>query len=155
MSDNPLASRRPRLASQTDADMQRHADIWHHMHQQDPQTLQGHIEGLDYGLPVMGEFAANPKTSAKDVIKAVSSAVAEGKMDPSAGVGMISAMPADPDKLKAWLRDKYATFLTAAVHAKAAMIAHQTGTMPAMQASAQPQPLAAPPQGAPPGVTLQ
>ncbi len=115
----------------------RHAQAWKHMHGQQEDDLKAHVETLDYGLPILGALAGNPKVTAKDVIKAVSSAVADQKLSPSKGVAMISDMPADADDLRPWLRDRYAMNLTAAVHAKAALMA-----------KAQPQPVA-PSQTAP------
>lgn len=142
--NNPLASGRP-PASRAPHPMMQHAQMWKHMHGQDEDVLQQHVKTLDYGLPIMGALAANPKVTAKDVIKAVSSAVADSIMAPSQGVAMISSMPADADKLRPWLQERYALNLSAAVHAKAALMSRQ-------QPQAQPpMPQGGPPM-APPGV---
>ncbi|SRR6266481_5418084 len=135
MASNPLISARARTAAAEPDPMLQHAQAWAHMHAQPPDVLQQHITTLDYGLPVMGALAGNPNVKAKDVIKAVSSAVAEGKLQPSIAVATISEMPADPDKLRAWLREKYAINLSAAVHGKAALLRQQ-------QAGAAPAPVA-------------
>ena len=135
--NNPLASRAASREA-PDQGMLRHAQMWKGMQAQDSDTLQQHVQSLDYGLPIMGALAGNPKTTAKDVIKATSQAVADQKMSPSQGVAFISQMPAEADKLQPWLREKYALNLAAAVHAKAALLAR-----------AQPQQA---PQVAPPGM---
>jgi hypothetical protein len=77
---------------------------------------------MDYGLPILSRLAGDPGVRPKDVIKAVSSAVADGKMQPSAAVATIADMPADPDELRLWLRGRYADALSATVHAKAALL---------------------------------
>jgi hypothetical protein len=115
--------------------MQRHADIWKHVNAQTAETLRSHIDTMDHVLPALGTLTGDPDVTAKDVIKAVANAAAEGKMSPSAAVAAISDMPADPDKLRPWLRDRYAQALTTTVHAKAAL-ARQA------QAAAQPAPAA-------------
>ena len=58
---------------------------------------------------------------------------------------MISQMPDDPTKLRAWLKQLYVVNLTAAVHLKAAMM--PAPQQPAAQPAAMPQP--APMQAAP------
>ncbi len=122
--NNPLAARNAQ--PQVDPALLQHAQMWQHAHSQDHDQLQSMIKTLDYGLPIIGALAGNPKVTAKDVIKATSAAVADQKLTPSAGVAFITQMPADPDKLRPWLRDKYAMNLSAAVHAKAALMARQT-----------------------------
>jgi len=121
MPSNPLATRAQ--PPPVDPALMRHAQMWKAMHGQEPDALHKAVQTLDYGLPILGALAGNPKTTAKDVIKATSGAVADGKLAPSAGVAFITQMPADPDKLHGWLRDKYASNLAAAVHAKAALMA--------------------------------
>jgi len=120
MPSNPLAARS--AAPPVDPALMRHAQMWQAMHGQEPDALHKTVQTLDYGLPILGALAGNPKVTAKDVIKATSAAVADQKLAPSAGVAFISQMPADPDKLRGWLRDKYAANLAAAVHAKAALM---------------------------------
>lgn len=159
MSDNPLASKRP--AEKKDHPMQRHALIWQHMHQQTPDVLQGHVAAMDYGLPILGKLAGDPNVTAKDVIKALSGAVADGQMQASKAVANLADMPADPDKLRPWLREKYADALATTVHAKAALMrqgAMQPPGQPAAPAVAPAAAAPAPapmPQGAPAGVTIQ
>lgn len=121
MTPNPLASRRA-AAPPADDPMLQHAQVWRHMHAQPDDALQQHIATLDYGLPIIGALASNPKVTTKDVIKAASAAVADQKIAPSVAVQMISELPSDPDKLQGWLRERYATNLSAAVHAKAALL---------------------------------
>ncbi len=146
--NNPLASRNaPREAP--DPALLQHAQIWQHMHSQPTDDLHQKIATIDYGLPIMGRLAGNPKTTAKDVIRAVSQTVADQKLSPSAGVALISQMPADPDKLRPWLQQQYAINLAAAVHAKAALLARaqpQAAPQPAAPAAA-PAPAVAAPGG--------
>ena len=152
MSDNPLASRRPRPAEPKDNPMLRHAQVWQHIEKQSPDTLKSHVDFMDYALPIIGKLAGDPDVTAKDVIKALSGAVADGKMDPSKAVANLSDMPSEPDKLRPWLREKYAQALATTVHAKAALM--RQGSMPGPGEAV--APAAAPgPQGAPPGVTVQ
>lgn len=128
MSDNPLTSRRPRPAEPKDDPMLRHAHVWQHIEKQSPETLQAHVGLMDYVLPILGRLAGNPDVTAKQVIKALSGAVADGKMDASKAVANLAGMPADPDKLRPWLREKYADSLATTVHAKAALM--RQGAMP-------------------------
>ncbi len=121
--NNPLSSA-PRGASTPKNDpMLRHAQMWRHAHAMASDDLAQHIQTADYSLPIFAALAANPKVTAKDVIKATSGAVADGKISPSQGVATITNMPADSDQLKPWLRQMYANGLTLAVHAKAALMA--------------------------------
>lgn len=123
MSDNhPLASRRPRPAEAEPDPMLRHAHLWRHIEGMHPDDLQKHVEMMDHGLPILGKLAGDPKVTAKDVIKMISNAVADGKMPASQGIAGIADMPADPDKLRPWLREKYADSLATTVHAKAALM---------------------------------
>ena len=155
MSDNPLASRRPRPAEKKDDPMLRHAHIWQHMEGQSPEALQGHVGFMDYALPIIGKLAGDPDVTAKMVIKALSGAVADGQMDASKAVGNLADMPADPDKLRPWLKEKYADALATTVHAKAALMRQGAMPPPGAQAAPAVAPGAAVPQGAPPGVTVQ
>ena len=164
MSDtpNPLATRRIMPAPAKPDPMLRHAQIWHHVNQQHPDALHDHVQLADYALPIMGTLAANPKVTAKDVIKATSQPVADGKIPPSKGVEFISQIPPDPDKLQSWLKTVYADNLAATVHAKAALMRHAAqqaqgapqggpGMMPAGGQPMAPQGVAAPPQPMPGG----
>ena len=139
MPSNPLATGPARPP--VDPALMRHAHAWRAAHSQDADTLRDAITKLDYGLPILGALAANPKVTAKDVIKATSAAVADGKLTPSRGVQVITEMPADPDKLRGWLRERYAMNLSAAVHAKAALMARNDAPGVA--------PIGAPPPGMP------
>lgn len=169
MADNPLASRRARPPEAKPHPVLRHAQIWQHVEGQPPETLQKHVEMMDYGLPILGKLAGDPDVTAKDVIKMISGAVADGKMDPSKAVAGIADMPADPDKLRPWLKSKYADALATTVHAKAALMrqgamqapgaaaapAAPAGPGAPMGAPAAPAMPAPPMQGAPPGATIQ
>ena len=141
MSDNPLASTpRPRPAEGKPHPMLRHAQLWDHVNQQTPGTLQEHVRQMDYALPILGALAGNPDVTAKDVIKALANSVAEGKRSPGSAVAAIANMPSDPDKLRPWLREKYAENLATTVHAKAALMG---------QAAQQQQQAQQPPQSVP------
>jgi hypothetical protein len=155
MSDNPLApTRRPRPAEPEPHPMVRHAALYQHVNNQTQKTLQDHVAQMDYGLPILGALAADPDVTAKDVIKALSNSVAEGKRSPSSAVAAIANMPAEPDKLRPWLKEQYATNLATTVHAKAALMSQAAqGQVPqpggAPQGAA-PQPAPMPQQGTPP-----
>lgn len=143
---NPLASSRAKPPAAEPHPMQRHAEQWQHVNSHPPEALQAHVEFADYALPILGQLAGDPKVKAKDVIKAVSSAAADGKIEPSKGVAFISQMPADDDKLRPWLKERYADMLGVTVHAKAALLqqaAQQAPAQPGLQQpgqSAQPMP---------------
>ena len=142
MMNNPLAAQRP----QQDDPMRRHAMVWAQMQQQSPDALHQHIMLTDYALPVLGALAANPNVNAKDVVKAVSGAVADRRIDPAQGVAFISKIPADDDKVGPWLKQTYADAITSNVHAKAALI---TKARQAQMAQG-PQPMAPNPMARPP-----
>jgi hypothetical protein len=146
----------------------RHAQLWRHVDGQSHDILKDHVAFMDYALPIMGRLAGDPSVKPKDVIKALSEAVADGKMEPAKAVANLADMPADQDKLQPWLKAKYADALTTTVHAKAALMrrgmmgAPEEGTPPGpAPGGVAPQP--AMPQGAmpsaatgaPPGVTVQ
>lgn len=127
---NPLATAAVPQQRQPDPAMMRHAMMWQHMQQQDTDALHQQVSMLDYAAPVLGALAANPKTTPKQVIKAVSDAVAAQKIDPEQGVSFVSQMPADKDALGPWLREHYVQALTGAVHAKAALMRQGPAMMP-------------------------
>lgn len=155
-SQNPLEATnlpapRPRAADAKPNPMLRHAQIWKHANQQTPDALHAHVAQMDYGLPILGALAADPNVKPKDVIKALAGAAADGEMTPSKAVASLSDMPADPDKLGPWLKERYADALSATVHAKAALM--RQGMM-APHPSIAPAPASAPPT-VPPGATVQ
>ncbi len=153
---NPLASTRATAPGpKADDPMLRHAQIWSHVHRLGSDAIAAHVDAMDHILPTLGALAADPNVNAKDVIKAATNAVAAGKMSPSRAVAEIADMPADPDKLRPWLHERYADALATTVHAKAALMARQQAAQgapggapapaqPAM-APASPQPVQAPP----------
>jgi hypothetical protein len=126
--NNPLVSSRHPAPSREDP-MLRHAQMWQQAHSMPSDDLTQHIQTADYALPIFAALLANPKVTAKDVIKVTSGAVADGKISPSQGVQTITNMPADADKLRPWLREMYSNGLTMAVHAKAALL-NQAQTVP-------------------------
>ena len=152
--DNPLSTTRRRPAETPPDPMLRHAQLWRHVNSQTPEVLPRHIGQMDYILPILGTLAGDPDVRAKDVIKAVTGAVAEDKIEPSKAVETIAAMPADPDKLRPWLKDRYAIGLATTVHAKAALLAQAASPQGAAPTAApgaavpQPAPVTAP-SGAP------
>lgn len=141
---NPLTSSRVKPPASAPDPMLRHAQLWQHMNSMDGDALKTQVAAMDYGLPIIGKLAGDPNVKAKDVIKAVSSAVADGHMQPSIAVATISDMPADTDKLRPWLRARYSDNLSAVVHAKAALLAQ-----PQPQGQPQGQPAPAPGPAAP------
>lgn len=116
--NNPLASTRPSPVQAHPAQM--HAQMWQHVNGMGPDDQAAKMQELQYGLPIIGALANNPKTSRKDVIKAAADAAGAGKIDPSMAVSIISQMPDDQTKLQGWLKGIYAANLSAMVHLKAA-----------------------------------
>lgn len=145
---NPLASARATPPAAPEHPMQRHANMWKAIQSMPPDSLAANAALIDHVLPLQGALAGNPKVTAKDVIKAWTGLVADGKVDASQAVATISEMPADPEKLKPWLRQRYENTLSLAVHVKAALLRQ---AQQATQQPAQPvQPMAQPAQpGAP------
>lgn len=145
---NPLAPARRQAPEPHPA--LRHAQIWQAAQAVPPDQLAGQTERASYATPILGALAGDPKVTAKDVIKAVASAAADGKIQPSAAVKLISSMPTDPDKIRPWLKTLYEANMSAAVHLKAAtMKAAQPPSAPVAPAPAAPagvNPLAAAPQ---------
>lgn len=124
--------------------MLRHAQIFAHVHSHPSEALTAHVNAMDGLLPMLGKLAGNPDVTAKDVIKAATSAVADGHMSPSKAVANIADMPADPDKLRVWLKERYADALAVTVHAKAALLARAQGAQPGVPPMAGGAPPAAP-----------
>lgn len=137
MPANPLTLTPPK-----DDPMMRHAKIWQHVGKMAPDAIPAHVERMEYVLPILGALASDPNVKAKDVIKAAAQAAADGKVDAGQAVGFISGMPADPDKIRPWLKGLYAANLSAHVHMKAAMLQQR-------QQAPQAVPVAAPQGGAP------
>lgn len=143
---NPLSP--PRATPKPDP-MIAHAKIWRFAHSLPSDQLSESVERTNYVLPILGMLAAKTDLKPRDVIKAASAAVAEGKVEPTEAVRIISAMPTDPDKLRPWMRNLYETNMTAMVHLKAAMM--KNATPPAAPSAALPVAAAeAPPAAAPP-----
>jgi hypothetical protein len=149
---NALISQKVRPAPQHP--MMTHAKTWKHVSGMAPDDVATKSQELDYALPVLGELAADPNVTSKDVIQAAASAAAEGAIEPSQAVQLISGMPDDPTKLQGWLKNLYAVNLSAQVHMKAALQqqqARQTAASapevaPSQVGGAQaPAPVAAPP----------
>lgn len=120
MVPNPLAGQKPLAPKAHPA--ANHAIMWKMVQGIPREHLADKIEQIDEALPLLGQLAGNPKITRKDVIKAAADAGRSGKISPTALVAMISQMPDDPDKLQSWLKDRYAAFMAAAVHMKAAAL---------------------------------
>jgi hypothetical protein len=129
--------------------MRRHAEVWQHIERQTPDILRQHVDFMDYALPIIGRLAGDPDVTAKDVIKAMSAAVADGQMEPSKAVATLANMPADPDKLRPWLKDRYADALATTVHAKAALMRQAAAPVAAPVAAQAASAQNGVPQGAP------
>ncbi len=85
-----------------------------------PEDLPKHIEDANYVLPILGGLARNPKVTRKDVVKAVSGAMADGKFTATEAIELLSQVPSAPEQLRAWLRMKYQHLITGAIHLNAA-----------------------------------
>lgn len=124
-----------------------HAKMWKHVGGMAPDEADAAMTAASYTTPMIGALASNPKVTRKDVIKAASGWVSEGKIQASKAIDIISQMPDEPDKLRPWLKNLYAANLSGLVHLKAAQMATQQPSAPAQPGPAQ---AAAPPQaGAP------
>lgn len=129
--NNPLAATRPLSSPKSDHPATLHAKVWQHVNSMSPDDQASKMDELKYSLPILGALANNPKTTRKDVIKAAAAAAGDGKIDPSMAVSIISQMPDDPMKLGPWLKNMYATNLSAMVHLKAAAAPQQQQAAPA------------------------
>ena len=146
MPDNPLASRRMKSNEPPHPAMQ-HAQLWQAVNQMSPDTLAQMSDTTSYMAPVIGALAANPKVTAKMVIRAVATASADGKMKPSEAVQFISSLPTDPDELQPFLRKLYAANLSGLVHMKARMMGDAAPQMASGQQAPADRPLPASPAG--------
>ena len=126
-----------------------HAKAWKHVGGMSPDDVASKSKELDYALPILGALAGNPNVTSKDVIKAAANAAADGAIEPSQAVGLISGMPADPDKIQPWLKGLYAANLSAQVHMKAAMLQQAQQSAPAQPGQASQPQAPAPAQGMP------
>lgn len=117
-----------------------HAKIWQHVQQMAPNDVAAKAQELTYVIPVMGALASNPNVTRKDVIKSASNAVADGKVQASMAVQLLSQMPDDPEKLQSWLKSLYQTNLAALVHIKAAQMPAPQTAAPAQAPVGQPLP---------------
>jgi len=129
---NPLASNR-RLSAPPEPQehpMMAHARMAQMAHGMPPENVPGVMDFISYATPVIGALAGDSKVTSKDVIKAAAQAVADGKMPASKAVQFISSMPADPDALRPWLKNLYASNMTALVHLKAAMMKNAPAAAP-------------------------
>lgn len=85
-----------------------------------PDDLPKHIDDANYVLPILGSLARDPKVTRKDVVKAMSRAMADGKFTATEAIEMLSQVPSSPEQLRAWLRQKYQHLIVGAVHLNAA-----------------------------------
>lgn len=117
-----------------------HAQMWDHVSKIAPDDIAEKIARVDHILPILGALSSNPKTTAKDVIKAAAGVAANGTVAPSEAVQFITSMPAEQEKLQPWLRRLYEANLSAAVHLKAAAMQQTQQAAPPQQ----PVPMQAP-----------
>lgn len=144
---NPLM-RAQRSAPPQMTPMHAHAKVWQHVNSMPKSDIPDAASRTDYLLPIIGKLAGNPKTTAKDVIKAAANAAADNQIEPSEAVTFIQQIPEKPEALRSWLRGLYAINMMGAVHMKAAMAQQQAPAQPAQVPAPQP----AAPNPAIPGV---
>ena len=129
-STNPLSSGAKPPVNREHPLMQ-HAKLAAYAHSMPPEELPGKTGLTSYVVPVLGALAGNPDTTSKDVVKAAAGAVADGKITASEAVKFLSSVPEDPAQLHPWLKNLYATNMTALVHMKAAMMKNGAPLQPA------------------------
>lgn len=95
------------------------------MPQINPEDIHQHIEQANYMLPLLGMLAKDPKVTRKDVVKAVSGIMGEGRMTATEAIDLLSKVPSNPDQLRTWLKEKYGHLIAGAVHLNAAAMVHQ------------------------------
>jgi hypothetical protein len=94
-----------------------------------PDDMPKHIDETNYMLPIMAKLARDPKVTRKDVIRAISDAMADGKFTATEAIEKLAQVPSNQDALKAFLRQKYTQLIQGAVHLNAAqaMLQQQRG----------------------------
>lgn len=92
-----------------------------------PDDLPQHVAQANYMLPLLGALAKDPKVTRKDVVKAVSGIMGDGRMTAGEAIDLLSKVPSNPDQLRAWLREKYSHLITGAVHLNATHLLQQVG----------------------------
>ena len=107
-----------------------HAKMWQTVNQMPSDQMAQSVDKVDYILPVLGKLAADPKVTAKDVIKAVADAAADNQIEPSEGISFIQQIPQNAEDIRPWLKGLYALNMTGAVHMKAAMMQQGGQTAP-------------------------
>tara|TARA_R110000868_G_scaffold143298_1_gene361342 strand:- start:2781 stop:3296 length:516 start_codon:yes stop_codon:yes gene_type:complete len=132
--DNPLSDRPASDRAPVDP-MYRHAQIWQHAQGMKDNDADVKIGQLEHILPVLGALAHNPRTTAKDVIKAAANSASKQVITPSEAVKFITMIPPKSDDLLPWLRDLYTGNLSLAVHLHASKMAR----LPAQDGSVAPQ----------------
>lgn len=122
--NNPLSSASPApmdaapaAANNGPAQQQPGGQMSQQIHQDD---LPRHIDDANYMLPIVSGLARNPKVTRKDVVKAVSGAMGDGKFTAAEAIELLSQVPSNPDALKAFLRQKYTQLIQGAIHLNAA-----------------------------------
>lgn len=146
MAANPLAARSAPVAAKEPSPIAVHARLAEFAHSMPAHQLPRMSDLVGYVTPVLGKLASDPSVTSKDVVKAASQAVADGKVPASKAVEFLSTMPSDPDALRPWLKGLYAQNMTALVHLKAATMKNAPPAPVAAQGGppAAPGPVAAP-----------
>ena len=139
---NPLSSgRKPDM--NREHPLMRHAKLAAYAHSMAPHELPAKSDLAGYVTPILGTLASDPNVNSKDVVKAAAGAVADGKITAAEAVKFLSTVPEDPAQLHPWLKNLYATNMTALVHMKAAMMKNGVPLQP--RSAAPVSPGAAPP----------
>ncbi len=85
-----------------------------------PDDIPQHVDQANYMLPILGALVKNPKVTRKDVVKAVSGIMGDGRLTATAAIDLLSKVPSNPDQLRVWLKEKYGHMIAGAVHLNAA-----------------------------------
>lgn len=106
------------------------------MPQIDPADIQDHIDHVNYMLPLVSKLARDPKVTRKDVVKALSGAMADKHFTAQEAVEVLSRVPQSPEQLKPWLKEKLHHLIIGGVHLNA--MNHAMNPAPAGAAPAAP-----------------
>ncbi len=135
---NSLSGGHQKQRASSEDPMMAHAKIWNHVNSMAPHQLASAADRVNYVTPLLGKLSSNPNVTAKDVIKAAASGVADGKATAQEAIAFISKIPEDPAKVQPWLKNLYAQNMAASVHMKAAQMAQQTAAPPSSAPQATP-----------------
>lgn len=117
---NPLLAPTPTPASTQGMNF---AQLGQHLSGVPQDKLDHATDFVSYAAQELGKLARQPNVSRADVIKAVSDAMASGKMKADEAATFLAKVPDDKTKLRPFLDELYRQNLMGAVHLKAMQFA--------------------------------